>query len=351
MSTDVLARRLLTAREAAELLGVSPKTVHRLVAAGRLTPIRLVPGGRLRFVPEDVDRLIEFGWAVEGAGPSSPRGATQPRRERSWTMGDGLVISDTVCDSTDLDGEPTFREWVEEQLGGDASPADEDERDVTTEFDEDYARARARCRPGEHGAPLRLESCLGACPDRRGGHDRFLRLIDGTIEECPPLQLSFSLHWSSTVPGGPPSRQSGRRCRSDPDEHVSAVAAHSLTSDPGNCPARAAVRGVSVGDQQCESCDEEQYQRGRHAERMVELTGCVQSHRGQPEEQRERDEEHGEQDHQTRPSEAAGVREVDSSRFVASAAGASPELAAVLLCNNEIPTVVPRAVTTTARER
>lgn len=43
---------LLTVRELAELLGISTRSVHRLLSAGELTAVRV--GQRLRFDPSDV---------------------------------------------------------------------------------------------------------------------------------------------------------------------------------------------------------------------------------------------------------------------------------------------------------
>jgi excisionase family DNA binding protein len=56
-----LSYRLFTARQLAELLGVSPETVLRYTRAGELRGIRL-PGtarGRLRYRPEDVEAWLE----------------------------------------------------------------------------------------------------------------------------------------------------------------------------------------------------------------------------------------------------------------------------------------------------
>ena len=50
--------RLLTAREVAELLGVSAETVLRWVRAGKLPAIRL-PSGAIRFEPDQLDVWIE----------------------------------------------------------------------------------------------------------------------------------------------------------------------------------------------------------------------------------------------------------------------------------------------------
>ncbi|MGD0713104.1 MAG: helix-turn-helix domain-containing protein [Gaiellaceae bacterium] len=52
-------RRLLKSREVAEMLGVTRQRVHRLAQLGVLYPVRLVPGGDLRFRVEDVERLIQ----------------------------------------------------------------------------------------------------------------------------------------------------------------------------------------------------------------------------------------------------------------------------------------------------
>jgi excisionase family DNA binding protein len=49
---------LMTSREVAAVLRVTPDRVYELVAAGRLTPLQLVAGGRFRFRVEDVEALI-----------------------------------------------------------------------------------------------------------------------------------------------------------------------------------------------------------------------------------------------------------------------------------------------------
>jgi excisionase family DNA binding protein len=59
--------RLLTAREVAELLGVSSETVLRWIRRGDLAAYRL-PGGALRFRSEDLDQ-----WLADRA-TSSPSG-------------------------------------------------------------------------------------------------------------------------------------------------------------------------------------------------------------------------------------------------------------------------------------
>lgn len=59
----------LTAREAADRIGVSVRTLGRYVAAGIITPAR-TPGGQRRFDPADVDRLLAEGVS---RGPSTFR--------------------------------------------------------------------------------------------------------------------------------------------------------------------------------------------------------------------------------------------------------------------------------------
>jgi excisionase family DNA binding protein len=54
---------LLTARQVADMLGVSAETVLRWTRKGQLPAIRL-PGGAVRFRPDDLD-----GWIAERATP------------------------------------------------------------------------------------------------------------------------------------------------------------------------------------------------------------------------------------------------------------------------------------------
>ena len=58
VSTDVERRRLLTRAELAEVLRVSTRTVDRLAERGVLRPVRLVPGGAVRFRTDDVEALL-----------------------------------------------------------------------------------------------------------------------------------------------------------------------------------------------------------------------------------------------------------------------------------------------------
>lgn len=61
MAVDVALRPLLTKHKVCGLLRASPHTVDRLVAAGVLTAVRLVPRGRHRFRVEGVEALIAAG--------------------------------------------------------------------------------------------------------------------------------------------------------------------------------------------------------------------------------------------------------------------------------------------------
>ncbi len=63
--------RLLTTPEAAKLLRRSTRTVHRLVAAGELTPIKRLdvgPNGALIFDRRDVERIAKDRGLAESAG-------------------------------------------------------------------------------------------------------------------------------------------------------------------------------------------------------------------------------------------------------------------------------------------
>jgi len=65
------ARRLITLREAADVLSLSVASVRRLVWTGRLRFVRL--NRRLRIDVRDLDRLIEDAKA-QPAWPSTPGG-------------------------------------------------------------------------------------------------------------------------------------------------------------------------------------------------------------------------------------------------------------------------------------
>jgi excisionase family DNA binding protein len=49
---------VLTAKQAAERLGVTVRQLNRYQAAGLITPTRITPRGRRRFTETDVDSLI-----------------------------------------------------------------------------------------------------------------------------------------------------------------------------------------------------------------------------------------------------------------------------------------------------
>jgi excisionase family DNA binding protein len=69
--------RLLTAREVAEHLGFAPKTILRWRRRGLLPAIEL-PGGKVRFRPEDVD-----AWLDERATGAAERGVLATRTDRA----------------------------------------------------------------------------------------------------------------------------------------------------------------------------------------------------------------------------------------------------------------------------
>ena len=55
MTTSTVERLLVSRKEAAAMLGVSARTIDRMVAAGRLKPLRI--GRLVRFPVEDLRRL------------------------------------------------------------------------------------------------------------------------------------------------------------------------------------------------------------------------------------------------------------------------------------------------------
>ena len=65
--------RLLTAREVAELVGVSAETVLRWTRAGRLPALRL-PSGAIRFRQEELD-----AWMTERAASLTTNRTTERR--------------------------------------------------------------------------------------------------------------------------------------------------------------------------------------------------------------------------------------------------------------------------------
>jgi excisionase family DNA binding protein len=68
MSTDIHQASLLSVRETATILGVTEKTVRRLIAARRLPALQLGPPGSSIRIPEDelrgapLSALLPFGW-------------------------------------------------------------------------------------------------------------------------------------------------------------------------------------------------------------------------------------------------------------------------------------------------
>jgi predicted site-specific integrase-resolvase len=59
MSIDVASRGLVSKKGAAELLGVSTQTIDRYRRRGRLSPVQIVPRGRVRYRVGDLERLLD----------------------------------------------------------------------------------------------------------------------------------------------------------------------------------------------------------------------------------------------------------------------------------------------------
>ncbi|OAH41629.1 hypothetical protein AYJ66_06455 [Dietzia cinnamea] len=55
--------------QAAEYLGVSPKTIRRMISRGEVPAYRLAGNGRLRFLKKDLDAILVPVPTVVSAGP------------------------------------------------------------------------------------------------------------------------------------------------------------------------------------------------------------------------------------------------------------------------------------------
>lgn len=60
LEKDACGSDLLTTGEAARMLGVSQPTLNRAVRGGRLTPTRVTPGGHRRFDPAELSASLAF---------------------------------------------------------------------------------------------------------------------------------------------------------------------------------------------------------------------------------------------------------------------------------------------------
>jgi excisionase family DNA binding protein len=81
--------RLLTAREVADLLGVSPETVLRWTRRGELPAVKL-PGGAVRYRQDELEQWLDARATVGDTGPvtkAGPGGVGAPTG--TLTTGDG----------------------------------------------------------------------------------------------------------------------------------------------------------------------------------------------------------------------------------------------------------------------
>ena len=74
---------MLTVKQAAAMLAVSPETIRRWVAAGRIPYVRL-PNGYFRFRPDDLERMMKSGTGGTvvdryAMPPFDPSGLNGPR--------------------------------------------------------------------------------------------------------------------------------------------------------------------------------------------------------------------------------------------------------------------------------
>jgi excisionase family DNA binding protein len=83
---------LLTAREVAERLGVSPETVLRWTRRGELPAVRL-PGGAIRYRPDELDAWLE---ARATRGREEESAETPTNRPRRGTLNPIEAPPDTI---------------------------------------------------------------------------------------------------------------------------------------------------------------------------------------------------------------------------------------------------------------
>ena len=86
---------LLTARELAELLGVSAETVLRWTRRGEVPALRL-PGGAIRYRPDELEAWLEARATTAGAAvEESPDTPDHARRGRAYPDALSSVTPDT----------------------------------------------------------------------------------------------------------------------------------------------------------------------------------------------------------------------------------------------------------------
>ncbi len=87
-------RRLLTAQEVAKILGISRKTVHRLVREGKLPCVQVTARER-RFTPEQVQEYIESQSTGKRVDKRDPRPVSS-RPKKGGTKSPGDIGTDLV---------------------------------------------------------------------------------------------------------------------------------------------------------------------------------------------------------------------------------------------------------------
>lgn len=95
--------RLLTAMEVASILGISPKTVHKLVREKKLANVQVTPRER-RFTPEQVRQYIEsrsteirFDKKAAPTVSSPPRKGGEPRKSTGDSGTDLVKEMRSLC--------------------------------------------------------------------------------------------------------------------------------------------------------------------------------------------------------------------------------------------------------------
>jgi excisionase family DNA binding protein len=78
--------RLLSRKDVAEILGISVKTVHKLVRDGKLGCVQVTAKER-RFTEEQVQEYVEEQTVSRPVDKKGPKALELPRKGGDWTIG------------------------------------------------------------------------------------------------------------------------------------------------------------------------------------------------------------------------------------------------------------------------
>ncbi len=72
--------RLMKVPEVADILGLQPVTIRRMIHDGRLPAVRPTGGRAVRVRAEDVELLVRFGMSGAGRGDIAAKSGRRPLR-------------------------------------------------------------------------------------------------------------------------------------------------------------------------------------------------------------------------------------------------------------------------------